>query len=46
MTKLSFRQAVENDLPALIAMLADDPLGAAREDASTPPNPRYVDALR
>ena len=46
MTKLSFRQAGKNDLPALITMLADDPLGAAREDASTPPNPRYVDALR
>lgn len=42
--KLSFRQALESDLPALIAMLADDPLGAAREDPSTPPNPRYLDA--
>ena len=42
--KLSFRQALESDLPALIAMLADDPLGAAREDPSTPPNRRYLEA--
>ena len=44
--KLAFRTATENDLPALIAMLADDPLGAAREDASVPPNARYVGAIR
>ena len=44
--KLCFREATEGDLPALIAMLADDPLGATRENPSIPPNPRYVDALR
>ena len=44
--KLSFREAVESDLPALIGMLADDQLGAAREDATLPPNQRYIDAFR
>jgi GNAT superfamily N-acetyltransferase len=42
--KLAFREALESDLPALIEMLADDPLGATREDPSTPPNPRYLEA--
>jgi GNAT superfamily N-acetyltransferase len=44
--KLSFRQALESDLPQLIGMLADDDLGATREDATLPPNQRYVDAFR
>lgn len=30
---LTFRKAVETDLPALVAMLADDDLGARRETA-------------
>ena len=44
--KFRFRQAVESDLPALIEMLADDELGAARENATLPPNQRYLDAFR
>jgi GNAT superfamily N-acetyltransferase len=43
--KLSFRQAVESDLPRLVGMLADDQLGADREDATLPPNQRYLDAF-
>lgn len=31
MEELEIRQAVESDLPAVVAMLADDPLGATRE---------------
>lgn len=31
MTDLEIRPAVEADLPAIVAMLADDPLGATRE---------------
>lgn len=27
-----FRSAMRNDVPAIVALLADDPLGAARED--------------
>jgi len=35
------RRARRSDLPAIVAMLADDPLGGAREDASDPLNPAY-----
>lgn len=38
---VEIRRAGRNDLPAIIAMLADDPLGAQREDSSDPPNPAY-----
>jgi len=43
--KLAFRRARADDLPHIIAMLADDELGATREDPSVPPNPRYVAAF-
>jgi ribosomal protein S18 acetylase RimI-like enzyme len=33
---------VKSDLPAIIAMLADDDLGAVREDATDPPNAAYI----
>ncbi|RSS80982.1 GNAT family N-acetyltransferase [Streptomyces sp. WAC06614] len=41
---LTIRPAVETDLPAIVAMLADDPLGATREspDDLTP----YVEAFK
>lgn len=39
--KIQFRQASADDLPALVQMLADDPLGATREDVSEPLNPAY-----
>ncbi len=42
---LAFREARRGDLEALIAMLADDDLGAAREDGSSPPNARYTEAF-
>jgi len=42
---VAFRRATRADLPAIIAMLADDPLGASREDPSDPPNPSYVAAF-
>jgi len=42
---LSFRRATRDDLPAIVAMLADDPLGARRE-ANVSPLPRcYHDAF-
>lgn len=43
---LSFRQATANDIPQLVALLADDALGAGREDTSTPLNPSYLDTFR
>ncbi|RZS39301.1 putative N-acetyltransferase YhbS [Herbihabitans rhizosphaerae] len=36
------RRATAADIPAIVAMLADDPLGAARE---RPGDPRYLDAF-
>ena len=45
MDKLHFRNAELADLPALVAMLADDVLGAAREDASLPLDPGYAAAF-
>lgn len=44
--KLDFRQARESDIPELVNLLADDDLGAAREDVSLPLNRRYPDAFR
>lgn len=40
-TPITFRPATESDLPAIVAMLADDALGAAREDTSEPLAPGY-----
>ena len=45
MKDLIFRRAEASDLPAIIAMLADDILGRQREDPSTPPNAKYLEAL-
>ncbi len=42
---LTFREATAADLPAIVAMLADDPLGAKREDLSDPLNKGYLDAF-
>ena len=42
---ITFREATAADLPAIIAMLADDPLGAKREDLSEPLNKGYLDAF-
>jgi GNAT superfamily N-acetyltransferase len=43
---LIFRRAAEADLPAIIAMLADDALGRQREDTSVPAADCYRDAFR
>jgi GNAT superfamily N-acetyltransferase len=42
---LTFRSAVAADLEALVAMLADDELGAARETPSLPLNSKYMQAF-
>ena len=42
---ITFRRATQDDLPHLIQLLADDPLGAGREDPSHPINPKYLDAF-
>lgn len=43
---LTFRRAAETDLPAMIAMLADDELGRQREDTSVPVANCYRDAFK
>jgi len=45
MNNITFRAAVLSDLPAIIAMLADDILGKQRENAIYPPAQEYVDAF-
>ena len=45
MTDLVFRTATLDDLPTLIAMIADDQLGQARDDARLPLDQRYIDAF-
>jgi GNAT superfamily N-acetyltransferase len=42
---ITFEQAKAHHLPEIVAMLANDPLGSAREDASEPLNPAYVAAF-
>jgi len=42
---MTIRKATAEDLPALVAMLADDVLGQAREDAALPLNQAYTDAF-
>ncbi|HWK63476.1 MAG TPA: GNAT family N-acetyltransferase [Rhizobiaceae bacterium] len=45
MIELQFRRAQASDLPAIVALLADDPLGAKREDASVPLSRSYREAF-
>jgi GNAT superfamily N-acetyltransferase len=45
MGSVTFRRAASDDLPAIVALLADDPIGSGRESAGTPLNPRYVEAF-
>ncbi len=45
MEGIAFREAREADLPAIVALLADDGLGRGREDASLPLKPCYTEAF-
>src|SRR5258708_39078429 len=45
MTEPHFRRAIRTDLPAIVALLADDSLGQSREDPGLPVNARYVAAF-
>lgn len=45
MSAISIRRAQEADLPAIVALLADDELGRAREDLSVPLARAYRDAF-
>ncbi len=45
MSEVQIRRAEETDLPAIVAMLADDPLGSSREDPTEPLAKAYRDAF-
>lgn len=45
MSTVRFRPAAAADVAAIVALLADDPLGASREDASLPLDGRYTAAF-
>ena len=45
MSDVRFRAAAAADLPAIIALIADDQLGKARDTASLPLDRRYTDAF-
>lgn len=45
MPSVHFRRAVIEDLPAIVALLADDDLGRGREDPRLPPNRGYTEAF-
>lgn len=42
---LNFRHATRTDIPDLVTLLADDDLGATREDTSIPLNQHYIDSF-
>jgi GNAT superfamily N-acetyltransferase len=46
MEHIVFRSALLAEVPAIVALLADDELGSKREIAGTPLDQRYVDAFR
>lgn len=46
MTETTIRRATEADVAAIVAMLADDPLGATREQPGPPLPEAYLDAFR
>jgi GNAT superfamily N-acetyltransferase len=45
MGSLTFRRAASEDLAALVALLADDPIGSGRESAGTPLDLCYAEAF-
>ena len=46
MADLIFRRATEADVPAIVAMLADDVLGASRETTGPANTAKYLNAFR
>jgi GNAT superfamily N-acetyltransferase len=46
MADLIFRRATEKDVPVIVALLADDVLGASREAVGPESTPKYLNAFR
>lgn len=44
--EVTLRNATEADLDALMTLLSDDPISAARGDVAAPADPQYAEALR
>lgn len=42
---VTFRRATRDDLPSIIALIADDQIGQTREDTSAPLNGAYIEAF-
>jgi GNAT superfamily N-acetyltransferase len=42
---VTFRRAAQDDLPRIVALLADDPIGRSRENPGPPLDTRYRDAF-
>jgi GNAT superfamily N-acetyltransferase len=45
MGSVTFRRAAQDDLPRIVALLADDPIGRSRESPGLPLDTRYCDAF-
>jgi GNAT superfamily N-acetyltransferase len=45
METIAFRRALGSDLPAIVGLLADDPIGRLREDPTQPLLAAYLDAF-
>lgn len=45
MSDISIRPATEADLPAIVVLLADDPISGGRDDPSLPLDPGYASAF-
>jgi GNAT superfamily N-acetyltransferase len=45
MSSVTFRRAASGDLEAIVGLLADDPIGSARESAGAPLDPSYQAAF-
>jgi GNAT superfamily N-acetyltransferase len=45
MVSVEFRRAASDDLPAIVALLADDPIGSGRESAGAQLDPCYAAAF-
>lgn len=45
MDTIQFRKAVETDLPSIVKLLFDDPIGKTREVSSDPLDDRYISAF-
>jgi GNAT superfamily N-acetyltransferase len=46
MEQILFRSALLSDVPAIVALLADDELGSQREVTTAPLDPRYIAAFQ